>query len=207
MINESRRKLLGMLGMAPIAGGVLSMSAAGATGSDTRPGTRAATSDHTMSAMARRRIQEQHLPNIPLLTQEGKQVRFYDDLIKDKVVTINFFFAKCDEILSESHGQHGEGPEAARRPGWPGPVHVFVYAQAGRGHSGCAQALCRNVQDETGVDSFDRQAQRHGVAAAECWLYQSRSKVGSGHQPAYRERSLRQRAPDALGSVSGHGPC
>src|SRR5256712_11994705 len=98
MIDESRRKLLGMLGMAPIAGGVLSMGAAGATGSDTRPSTRAATSDHTMSAMARNRIQEQHLPNIPLLTQEGKQVRFYDDLIKDKIVTLNFFFAKCDEI-------------------------------------------------------------------------------------------------------------
>src|SRR5260370_41736843 len=98
MINESRRKLLGMLGMPRIAGRVLSMSAAGATCSETRPGTRAATSDHPMSAMARRRIQEQHLPNSPLLTQEGKQVRFYDDLIKDKVVTINFFFAKCDEI-------------------------------------------------------------------------------------------------------------
>jgi len=104
MIDESRRKLLGLLGMAPIAGGVLSMSAASATASDTRPGTRAAgstraaTSDRSMSAMARRRIQEQHLPNIPLLTQEGKQVRFYDDLIKDKIVTINFFFAKCDEI-------------------------------------------------------------------------------------------------------------
>ena len=98
MIDESRRKLLSMLGMAPIAGGVLSMGAAGATASDTRPGTRAATSDNTVSAMARRRIQEQHLPNIPLLTQEGKQVRFYDDLIKDKIVTLNFFFAKCDEI-------------------------------------------------------------------------------------------------------------
>src|SRR6266849_3628587 len=104
MIDESRRKLLGLLGMAPIAGGVLSMSAASATASDTRPGTRAAgsarasTSDHTMSAMARRRIQEQHLPNIPLLTHEGKQVRFYDDLIKDKVVTINFFFSQCKEI-------------------------------------------------------------------------------------------------------------
>ena len=23
---------------------------------------------------------------------------FYDDLVKDKIVTLNFFFAKCDEI-------------------------------------------------------------------------------------------------------------
>ena len=100
MIDASRRKLLGLLGMAPFAGGVFSMSAAGATGIDTRTGgsTPAATSDHTVSAMARKRIQERNLPNIPLLTHEGKQVRFYDDLIKDKIVSINFFFAKCKEI-------------------------------------------------------------------------------------------------------------
>src|SRR5260370_12680921 len=102
MIEISRRKVLGLLGMAPFAGGVFSMSAAGANGSDPRPGTRTAgstaTSDHTVSAMARKRIQEQHLPNIPLLTHEGKQVRFYDDLIKDKIVTINFFFSRCKDI-------------------------------------------------------------------------------------------------------------
>ncbi len=104
MIELTRRKVLGLLGMAPIAGGVLSMSAAGATSSDTRTGTRAvgstpgATSGHTVSAMARKRIQEQHLPNIPLLTQDGRQVRFYDDLIKDKIVTINFFFSQCKDI-------------------------------------------------------------------------------------------------------------
>jgi len=100
MIDASRRKLLGLLGMAPFAGGVFSMSAAGATGIDTRTGgsTPAATSDQTVSAMARKRIQERNLPNIPLLTHEGKQVRFYDDLIKDKIVSINFFFAKCKEI-------------------------------------------------------------------------------------------------------------
>ena len=104
MIDAARRKLLGLLGMAPFAGSVLSMSAAGVTGTEARPGvgaaggTPAARSDHTLSAMSRRRIQEQHLPNIPLLTHEGKHVRFYDDLIKDKIVTINFFFAKCDEI-------------------------------------------------------------------------------------------------------------
>jgi protein SCO1/2 len=47
---------------------------------------------------ARKRLQEQHLPNLPLITHEGKRVLFYDDLVKDKVVTLNFFFANCDEI-------------------------------------------------------------------------------------------------------------
>jgi len=42
-------------------------------------------------ASARSRIQQRHLPNIPLVTHEGKEVRFYDDLVKGKVVTLNFF--------------------------------------------------------------------------------------------------------------------
>lgn len=87
-MNVSRRKLLGLFGMAPLAGGVI---AAGKT-------PRAASNGLTMSERARRRIQEQHLPNIPMITHEGKQVLFYDDLVKDKVVSLNFFFAKCDEV-------------------------------------------------------------------------------------------------------------
>ncbi|HXB53830.1 MAG TPA: SCO family protein [Vicinamibacteria bacterium] len=46
----------------------------------------------------RRRIQELHLPNVPLTTHEGQTVRFYDDLVKDKVVTLNFFYTRCDGI-------------------------------------------------------------------------------------------------------------
>jgi protein SCO1 len=49
-------------------------------------------------ALARSRIQQQHLPNIPLVTHEGKEVRFYDDLIKDKVVMLNFFYALCGDV-------------------------------------------------------------------------------------------------------------
>lgn len=38
-----------------------------------------------------------YFPNVPLQTQDGKTVRFYDDLIKDKKVLINFMFATCDD--------------------------------------------------------------------------------------------------------------
>jgi protein SCO1/2 len=38
------------------------------------------------------------LPNLPLISHEGKHMLFYDDLIKNKSVTLNFFFANCDEI-------------------------------------------------------------------------------------------------------------
>lgn len=36
-----------------------------------------------------------YFPNIPLVTQDGKTVRFFDDLIKGKIVVINFMFTSC----------------------------------------------------------------------------------------------------------------
>jgi protein SCO1/2 len=39
-----------------------------------------------------------YFPNIPLVTHEGKSVRFFDDLIKGKVVAINFIFTNCPDV-------------------------------------------------------------------------------------------------------------
>src|SRR6266576_1700753 len=33
--------------------------------------------------------------NVALTTHEGKTVRFYDDLVKDKTVMLNFFYTNC----------------------------------------------------------------------------------------------------------------
>ncbi len=41
-----------------------------------------------------------YFPNLPLLTQDGRRVRFYDDVMKDKVVLINFMFTTCPGICS-----------------------------------------------------------------------------------------------------------
>jgi protein SCO1/2 len=38
-----------------------------------------------------------YFPNTQLITQEGTKVRFFDDLIKDKVVVINFIFTRCPD--------------------------------------------------------------------------------------------------------------
>jgi protein SCO1/2 len=46
----------------------------------------------------RDRIRMHHLPNVVLTTHTGKQVRFYDDLVKDKKVIINFMYVKCEGI-------------------------------------------------------------------------------------------------------------
>ena len=38
---------------------------------------------------------ENHFPNVELITQDGKKVRFYDDLIKGKVVAIELIYTTC----------------------------------------------------------------------------------------------------------------
>ena len=40
---------------------------------------------------------EGYFPNVPLVTQDGKTVMFYDDLLKDKKVLIDFAFALCED--------------------------------------------------------------------------------------------------------------
>ncbi|PYN94872.1 MAG: SCO family protein [Candidatus Rokuibacteriota bacterium] len=47
------------------------------------------------SPTSRSVIQQEHLPNTRLTTHEGRSVRFYDDLVKGKVVAINFMFTSC----------------------------------------------------------------------------------------------------------------
>jgi protein SCO1 len=46
----------------------------------------------------RRNALRRNFPDVVLLTQDNKQKRFYDDLIKDKVVVIQFMFANCDQL-------------------------------------------------------------------------------------------------------------
>lgn len=44
----------------------------------------------------RERLAERSFPNVTLTTHEGKKVKFYDDLMKDKIVLINFMYVKCE---------------------------------------------------------------------------------------------------------------
>ena len=47
---------------------------------------------------AREMIRQRYFPNVRLTTHEGKSVRLYDDLIKDKIVLINFMYAHCQGV-------------------------------------------------------------------------------------------------------------
>ena len=88
----ARRNFLGMAATAGVATNV-PRAAVAAAGEDA-----AGKFVSETPASARSRIQQRNLPNLPLVTHEGKKVRFYDDLVKDKVVTFNFFYALCGDV-------------------------------------------------------------------------------------------------------------
>ena len=81
MIKMSRRAWLGMAGAAA-AVGVVGLPPLQRQG-------RAAT------VSPRELIRRRNFPDVALTTHEGEQVRFYDDLIKDKFVTINMMYTGC----------------------------------------------------------------------------------------------------------------
>ncbi|MBV1919043.1 MAG: SCO family protein [Pseudomonadales bacterium] len=43
---------------------------------------------------------ENYFPNTKLITHEGKEVSFFDDLIKGKIVAINFIYTTCPDMCS-----------------------------------------------------------------------------------------------------------
>jgi protein SCO1 len=62
------------------------------------PGTRMSLAADDGMTAARERIQKRFLPNLPLLTQDGKKVLFYDDLVRGKIVIINFTYTRCEGV-------------------------------------------------------------------------------------------------------------
>jgi protein SCO1/2 len=92
MHEPSRRKLLTVAGLASFAGVANVAGVAGGLLAAPAPGA------EVVPPTPRERIRQRYFPNVLLRTQDDKPVRFYDDLVKDKVVTINFFYATCDEV-------------------------------------------------------------------------------------------------------------
>jgi protein SCO1/2 len=41
---------------------------------------------------------EGYFPDVTLVTQDGRRVRFYNDLLRGKVVLINFIFTRCKDL-------------------------------------------------------------------------------------------------------------
>src|SRR5437660_11139197 len=54
--------------------------------------------ESSLTSAEREAIRERYFPNVVLTTHLGKEVRFYDDLIKGKIVTINLMFTTCLKV-------------------------------------------------------------------------------------------------------------
>src|ERR1044072_2557808 len=85
MSKINRRKMLAGLAVAPLAT-VVTSRAGGLIGQS------------WATRSSREKLQARYFPNFELTTHEGKKVRFYDDLIKDKIIVINFMYAQCEGI-------------------------------------------------------------------------------------------------------------
>ncbi len=87
MENMTRRKWLAAVGV--------STALAGANQSFAKDETANSGQYKLQNISPRELIQRAHLPNVELITQDGKKVRFYDDLVKDRKVVIQFMFTRC----------------------------------------------------------------------------------------------------------------
>ena len=46
----------------------------------------------------REALRRRYFPNVELTTSRGEKVKFYDDLLKDRIVILNLMYASCDGI-------------------------------------------------------------------------------------------------------------
>jgi protein SCO1/2 len=60
----------------------------------------AATSAAIQAQNPREQLRQKRFPNVPLLTHADKEVRFYDDVLEDKKVVINFMYTVCTNICT-----------------------------------------------------------------------------------------------------------
>ncbi len=57
------------------------------------------------------RWDKDYVPNVPVVTQDGKTFNLYDDLIKDKIVVLSFIYTSCKDICPLATARLGEAQE------------------------------------------------------------------------------------------------
>ena len=88
MTDLKRRSLVAALGAAPIA--VPLLAQAQTSGTEVK----------FPQVPSRERIRQRYFPNLILSDQNGRKLKFYDDLVKDKIVIFNMFYAQCEGICT-----------------------------------------------------------------------------------------------------------
>ena len=97
MKGIARRNWLAAAGATTAAVGVTSVI--DSTGLLAQEATPASTHNYNFKKISPRElIQQRHLPDVELITQDSRKVHFYTDLVKDRRVVIQFMFARCKDI-------------------------------------------------------------------------------------------------------------
>jgi protein SCO1/2 len=86
MSKMNRRQLLAASALLPAAGALTACSVTPAVAQFEPP------------PPGREVMRRRYFPNVVLTTHEGRRVRFYDDLLKDKIVVLNVMYASCEGV-------------------------------------------------------------------------------------------------------------
>ena len=99
--NEAAGFWTRIYGLSPISQIVnLVNDAASKTAATSSAATKQESTDDGQKKDSSSEAASKYFPNLVLLTQENKPVHFYDDLLKGKVVLINFLFTNCKGVCS-----------------------------------------------------------------------------------------------------------
>jgi protein SCO1 len=88
MTDLKRRSLVAALGAAPFAAPLLTHAQALDANSKFK------------QVSSRERTRQRYFPNLILTDQDGRKLKFYDNLVKDKIVIFNMFYAQCEGICT-----------------------------------------------------------------------------------------------------------
>jgi protein SCO1 len=89
MPDVSRRKLFAGLATVPLGAAV-------AAHADEAP--RAPMHKFAPRISGREMLRRRYFPDFELVTQDGKKMKFYDDVLKDKIVVLNMMYADCQGV-------------------------------------------------------------------------------------------------------------
>jgi protein SCO1 len=134
MSSPTRRTMLAFSGLLSSAGALVARGDGGGTGAAGR---------FAPAVSGREVMRRRYFPDVLLTTHEGKRVRFYDDLLKDKIVVLNMMYADCtgicpqitanlvraQKILGERVGRDLFIYSITVKPEVDGPEHLRKYAQ------------------------------------------------------------------------------
>jgi protein SCO1/2 len=83
----TRRKIFAGFAVAPLAGALLAQAEVAAPSHKFAP-----------RLSGREVIRKRYFPNVELVAHDGRKVKFYDDVLKDKIVVLNLMYADCQGV-------------------------------------------------------------------------------------------------------------